>query len=670
MDSRAPKGTEWNDIVEALHALANTVTVRSHYSEGHPAIAQADAAAGARFVQLMTALPEVVVALVDGEFVVAERPLPTLRERLQVIADAMNQHEIEVLVFQRGVTAADITILGQTFAAKAEPGGRLRDLAQRRLQYVLLRFVGVKTSDTGAGPGAGSAYLVPETEELLVAIARSLGEHGLVNTAAVVSLAERIVGIARSRAIAIDQRAWSRTLADEAAHASNVAQMTAAMALELGYTERECIDVTAAALVHDVGHLMLPDEIRGIPEPLLDPKHRPVFRNHTYAGASLLLGAACPPLWVAVAFEHHRGVDGGGYPALMAPAAPHDLVRIVALANFIDRKRTSLGGQASDPDDVLMSAAQLEGRFFGPGMVKRFLRALGTYPPGTTVELSDRSPAVVTRSHAAEPLRPQVMLLRGNEGGRLVDLRETVAAEERYERSIVRAILPPLLLPSDVVERAMPAVVVPEAVDDVWSGVVQPTPDLLDQLLGPKAAVAVSIPPGAMESKPPPRRASSLQAAVIPPSLRPSPPVVIIESAPPPRPDEEGGLEEIEVLMMMGRWEEALQACELRLARYPEDAEAKRCLDQCRERLAPVEDAAPPPSSDLRERLNHVPRLAMPEAATHGLPIGPEARFVLTLIDGFSTVETIADASGLSEDKALAIFADLVERGVLALHER
>lgn len=198
---------------------------------------------------------------------------------------------------------------------------------------------------------------------------------------------------------------------------------------------------------------------------------------------------------------------------------------------------------------------------------------------------------------------------------------------------------------------------------------MQPTPDLLDQLLGPKAAAAVSIPPGAMESKPPPRRTSSLQAAVIPPSLRPSPPVVIIESAPPPRPDEEGGLEEIEVLMMMGRWEEALQACELRLARYPDDAEAKRCRGQCRERLTPAESAAPP-SSDLRERLHHVPKLAMAEAATHGLPLGPEARFVLTLIDGFSTVETVADASGLSEDKVLAIFADLVGRGVVALHER
>ena len=51
-----------------------------------------------------------------------------------------------------------------------------------------------------------------------------------------------------------------------------------------------CIDATAAALLHDIGHLFLPDEIRGVPEPLLDDRAKPVFRNHTFAGAQMLLG--------------------------------------------------------------------------------------------------------------------------------------------------------------------------------------------------------------------------------------------------------------------------------------------------------------------------------------------------------------------------------------------
>src|SRR5262249_55801089 len=146
---------------------------------------------------------------------------------------------------------------------------------------------------------------------------------------------------------------------------TNVAMMTAAMALEAGYPERTCVDVTAAALVHDVGHMLLPEAIRGLPEPLVEEAARPVFRNHTFAGASGLLYAGCHPLWVATALEHHRGADGQGYPKLESKDPPHELVRIVALANYFDRKRTLLGGVADDPEIALQRALELEEKYFG-----------------------------------------------------------------------------------------------------------------------------------------------------------------------------------------------------------------------------------------------------------------------------------------------------------------
>jgi hypothetical protein len=673
---------------------------------------------------------------------------------------------------------------------------------------VLFRYASARASQLGAGEGSGAAYLLPATEAVLVDAARALAAGSPLDVPAVLALASRIVSLARAHAIALDQRAWTRSISDETAHASNVAQLTAAMALDARYPERVCIDVTAAALLHDVGHLFVPEDIRGIPEPLLDAAQRPVFRNHTYAGASLLLSAAVPPLWVAVAFEHHRGVDGGGYPVLQGhlsaqpldgrdgkggAAAPHELVRLVALANYVDRKRTRLAGQADEPDAIVRSALELESRFFGPGLVERLLRAVGMFPPGTTVELSDREPAIVARANGMDPLRPQVRVLRGGRAGKLVDLRDAAPAEGRFARSIVRAVLPPLFVPSDLEARAdeearadagadegerereredeardEPPAEDPNAfVDDPWSmvtpvrklrprspAVAGPTSEelarrelsgmsaLLDDLLtvpasalevpssplrGPGAsplppsgssipspsisvmetadhgaprsaqvpAVHVTVPPGAMDSRYPPAPASRTPPASRLPErpsvqVRAAPPRVVAPhlSAPPGAPTEPPppgavGPEDIEVLMMVGDVKAALAACDAWLAAHPGDAEVtelrRRCTPSVSGAPAPPTPSgapsmpAPPaprdatPPADMRALLGVVPVLAMPESKTVGLPLGPEARFVLTLVDGVSTLETIADASGLPGEQAFDILAGMIAMGILSV---
>jgi hypothetical protein len=235
-------------------------------------------------------------------------------------------------------------------------------------------------------------------------------------------------------------------LDDQAAHATNVAMMTAALAIAGRVPDSLVVDVTAAALLHDVGTLLAPGATRGLPEPVLDEDHRAVFRHHPIAGGWALLTTGCPPLWVSVALEHHRGVDGHGYPALQHTDGPHELVRTVSLASFFDRKRTLLDGRIDDPDEALRQASRLERAYFGPPLVTRFVRTFGVFPPGTIVELSDRQAGLVTHASAHDPMRPQVKLLTGPRAGRRVDLGRRNLVEERHDLSIVRAILPPLAL--------------------------------------------------------------------------------------------------------------------------------------------------------------------------------------------------------------------------------
>ena len=60
MDVRAPQGGEWALVIDALHALTNTMTVRSHYREGHPAIARADALAESTLTRILEVVPQIL----------------------------------------------------------------------------------------------------------------------------------------------------------------------------------------------------------------------------------------------------------------------------------------------------------------------------------------------------------------------------------------------------------------------------------------------------------------------------------------------------------------------------------------------------------------------------------------------------------------------------------
>jgi HD-GYP domain-containing protein (c-di-GMP phosphodiesterase class II) len=445
-DTRAPRGSEWDDVVEVLHRFANVMTSRAHYPAGHPAIERAVLAAADGLGRVLGHIPELVITLADGEFVICDRPMPELRDNLGGLAEAMERHEIECMVFMRGLLASEVEILGTALGKAGDAPGRVRELAQTHLIHILLRFAEVHTHDKDRLGEVHAAALLPAVQQVLDHVLHAFANEQLVDVAAIRQLAERIASACQHRAYTLLTRCYVPGFDDQAAHATNVAMMTSALAIAGRVPDSLVVDVTAAAMLHDVGTLLAPGATRGLPEPVLDEDHRAVFRHHPVAGGWALLTTGCPPLWVSVALEHHRGIDGRGYPTLTRGDGPHELVRTVSLASFFDRKRTLLDGRIDDPDEALRQASRLEKAYFGPPLVTRFVRTFGVFPPGTIVELSDRQGALVTHASAHDPMRPHVKLLTGPRAGRRVDLGRRNLVEERHELSIVRAILPPLAL--------------------------------------------------------------------------------------------------------------------------------------------------------------------------------------------------------------------------------
>jgi hypothetical protein len=76
-------------------------------------------------------------------------------------------------------------------------------------------------------------------------------------------------------------------------------------------------------------------------------------------------------------------------------------------------------------------------------------------------------------------------------------------------------------------------------------------------------------------------------------------------------------------------------------------------------------------SSDIRRNvpMHAVPWLVMTLEQVMALPLDPRAGFLLSKIDGRSTVEMILDMSGIREDEVIAILGRMVELRVIELRD-
>jgi hypothetical protein len=111
-------------------------------------------------------------------------------------------------------------------------------------------------------------------------------------------------------------------------------------------------------------------------------------------------------------------------------------------------------------------------------------------------------------------------------------------------------------------------------------------------------------------------------------------------------------------LFAVGDFSGALAEAERRLTTNAEDDEALRYLDECRRTLTRMYTARLAP-------LDRTVRLAVPSGEIRWLTLDHRAGFLISRMDGVSSVEDLLDVSGMARLDALKILVELVNRGVV-----
>lgn len=200
------------------------------------------------------------------------------------------------------------------------------------------------------------------------------------------------------------------------AHCVNVSIYSLAIGGRLGLGPERLAELGFGALFHDLGKARLPRELIDKPDEFTEDDWR-LMRRHPALGAKELLAMrhtldAQLARAISIAFEHHLGFDGSGYPKLNPPRRQELFSRICAVADAFDAMTSGrvYAKRAMSPDEALRRMVQRAGTAFDPLLLRVFINAAGIFPIGTAVRLETGERAVVRRN-GSDLLRPDVVLL-------------------------------------------------------------------------------------------------------------------------------------------------------------------------------------------------------------------------------------------------------------------
>lgn len=213
-----------------------------------------------------------------------------------------------------------------------------------------------------------------------------------------------------------DAMMWVARLRDEDLYTYNhgvkVALYMVALGRHIGLPRSELAHLGMIGILADVGKTRVPRELLDKPGGL-SPEEFEKVKEHVALGLEILgSDDTLPPEVRDGIAQHHERLDGSGYPNGLSGEAIGIYGRIAGLADcFAALVSTRPYANPSPPQLALMNLYQWSGASFHEPLVEQFVQAVGIFPVGSTVELSNGEVAVVLAHNRVRRLEPKVMVL-------------------------------------------------------------------------------------------------------------------------------------------------------------------------------------------------------------------------------------------------------------------
>ena len=340
--------------------------------------------------------------------------LPDEAPGLRSLATCLAAHQVESITFFPGLAEHDLVALIDVLGLRPGPDVDVAaELQGRGVVVIAVQRLLDETIEEAeererrrAEDHALYSRLVGALRQL-VAQTDSTRAPDLSSAAAIV---EGILGRFMEDSAAVLGLATSRSTTEaDLYHAMNTMIYSLAIGTGLDLPPERLEGLGVSALLHDIGKVAF--ERSGT-----NDRERARLL-HPRIGAEILARVSeGDRLSMLVAYEHHMGPNGRGWPEAEPGFVPHPYSRIVAVADRYDRlSAPAPDGAGLTPDRAVVQLLRETQNTLDITLTRVFVREMGAFPVGCMVRLSDLSVGIVC-APGQDPLQPKVRLIYGPDG--------------------------------------------------------------------------------------------------------------------------------------------------------------------------------------------------------------------------------------------------------------
>lgn len=223
-------------------------------------------------------------------------------------------------------------------------------------------------------------------------------------------------------------------------HNLDVAIMSVMLANRLKLPRAEVGEIAMGAIMHDLGMVVIPEEIR-LKGKRLTYQEFTILKEHSTYGYSILKeNPRISPVSAHIAYQHHERQDGGGYPRglkgdnslpsqkrLGNPSGSiHRFAEIVAVADAYDNLVAPHNqDEAKTPDEALRILIRSAGTQLNKHVVDTLITLTPAFPVGSFISIVEGPKellgfkGVVSRVNNSSLERPEILIIMNKEGTRI-----------------------------------------------------------------------------------------------------------------------------------------------------------------------------------------------------------------------------------------------------------
>jgi putative nucleotidyltransferase with HDIG domain len=192
-------------------------------------------------------------------------------------------------------------------------------------------------------------------------------------------------------------------------HSIAVCALMIALGKQLGLTGTALKNAGLAGLLHDVGKMLIPEDVLNKPGKLTDEEFETI-KQHPSKGWEILQGSAeVTEIVLDVCLHHHERVDGTGYPERISGDPLSLYARMGAVCDVYDALTSNrCYKQGWEPADTIRKMAEWRNGHFDERVFQAFVKTIGIYPSGTLVRLKSGRLAIVIEQTEKSLLTPIV----------------------------------------------------------------------------------------------------------------------------------------------------------------------------------------------------------------------------------------------------------------------